>query len=33
LISPNLTAKQVKTIDQQFRFSDHQPVWMEVELR
>lgn len=33
LISPNLQARKVKTIDQQFRFSDHQPVWMEVELK
>ncbi|MEL7252486.1 MAG: endonuclease/exonuclease/phosphatase family protein [Bacteroidota bacterium] len=33
LISPNLKALRVKTIDQQFRFSDHQPVWLEVELQ
>lgn len=33
LISPNLQARRVKTIDQQFRFSDHQPVWVEVELK
>lgn len=33
LISPNLTARRVKTIDQKFRFSDHQPVWIEVELK
>ncbi|MEZ4988042.1 MAG: endonuclease/exonuclease/phosphatase family protein [Saprospiraceae bacterium] len=32
LISPNLQATRIKTIDQQFRFSDHQPVWMEVAL-
>lgn len=32
LISPNVKALQVKGMDQQFRFSDHQPVWMEVEL-
>ncbi|RME93599.1 MAG: endonuclease/exonuclease/phosphatase family protein [Bacteroidetes bacterium] len=32
LLSPNVRAKRVKTIDQQFRFSDHQPVWVEVEL-
>lgn len=32
LISPNIKANKVKTIDQQFRFSDHQPVWVEVEL-
>ena len=33
LISPNLQALRVKTIDQQFRFSDHQPVWLEVGLK
>ncbi|MEL6655788.1 MAG: endonuclease/exonuclease/phosphatase family protein [Bacteroidota bacterium] len=33
LLSPNLKALRVKTIDQQFRFSDHQPVWLEVELQ
>lgn len=33
LISPNLQARRVKTLDQKFRFSDHQPVWMEVELK
>ena len=33
LISPNVRARTVKGLDQQFRFSDHQPVWMEVELR
>ncbi|PSR11035.1 MAG: hypothetical protein DA408_07070 [Bacteroidetes bacterium] len=32
LISPNIKAVKVKTIDQQFRFSDHQPVYMEIEL-
>ena len=32
LISPNIKALQVKGMDQQFRFSDHHPVWMEVEL-
>lgn len=32
LISPNIQVKQVKGIKQGFRFSDHQPVWMEVEL-
>ncbi|MEL7219698.1 MAG: endonuclease/exonuclease/phosphatase family protein [Bacteroidota bacterium] len=31
LASPNLTAKRIKTIDQQFRFSDHQPVYLEIE--
>jgi endonuclease/exonuclease/phosphatase family metal-dependent hydrolase len=33
LASPNLTAKRVKTLDQQFRFSDHQPVYLEVEMQ
>ncbi len=33
LTSPNLQTLQVKTIDQGFRYSDHQPVWMEVKLR
>jgi endonuclease/exonuclease/phosphatase family metal-dependent hydrolase len=32
LLSPNLQLKQVKTLDQGFRNSDHQPVWVEVEL-
>lgn len=32
LISPNLRVKQVKGINQGFQFSDHQPVWVEVEL-
>ena len=32
LISPNIQVRNVKCLDQQFRFSDHQPVWMEVEL-
>lgn len=32
LISPNVQVKQVKTLHQDFRFSDHQPVWMEVRL-
>jgi endonuclease/exonuclease/phosphatase family metal-dependent hydrolase len=33
LASPNLIAKRVKTIDQQFRFSDHQPVYLQVEMQ
>lgn len=33
LVSPNVQIKMVKGIDQQFRFSDHQPVYMEVELK
>ncbi|MCB0547971.1 MAG: endonuclease/exonuclease/phosphatase family protein [Phaeodactylibacter sp.] len=32
LVSPNIRVRSVKGLDQQFRFSDHQPVWMEVEL-
>ena len=32
LLSPNLKALQVKTIDQAFEFSDHQPVRMELLL-
>jgi endonuclease/exonuclease/phosphatase family metal-dependent hydrolase len=32
LISPNIKALKVKTLDQQFRFSDHQPVWVQLEL-
>ena len=33
LISPNLNVLTVKGLDQGFRFSDHQPVWMEVEVK
>ncbi|MBK6904437.1 MAG: endonuclease/exonuclease/phosphatase family protein [Saprospirales bacterium] len=32
LVSPNVAVQQVKTLNQDFRFSDHQPVWMEVVL-
>ena len=32
LISPNLKALGIKTLKQDFKFSDHQPVWMEVRL-
>lgn len=32
LVSPNLKVRKVRTIDLGFRFSDHQPVWMEVEI-
>ena len=32
LISPNIQVKQVRCIKQDFQFSDHQPVWMEIEL-
>lgn len=33
LISPNLQVESVKTLDLQFQFSDHQPVYMEVRLK
>lgn len=32
LLSPNLRLRQVQTIEQGFAFSDHQPVYLEVEL-
>lgn len=32
LVSPNVKVQEVKTINLDFDFSDHQPVWMEVEL-
>ena len=32
LVSPNVKIKTVKGINLEFQFSDHQPVWMEVEL-
>jgi len=32
LLSPNVTVKKVRVINQDFQFSDHQPVWMEVQL-
>ena len=32
LLSPNLTIRKVEGIEQGFRFSDHQPVYLEVEL-
>lgn len=32
LVSPNVRIRTVKGIRQDFQFSDHQPVWMEVEL-
>lgn len=32
LTSPNIKLRTIKAIDQQFRYSDHQPVWVEVEL-
>ena len=33
LISPNLDLVSVRTIDQQFAFSDHQPVYMRVKIK
>ncbi len=33
LISPNIQALDIKTLNQDFKFSDHQPVWMEVKLK
>lgn len=33
LVSPNIRVRKIRTIDLGFRFSDHQPVWMEVELK
>ena len=32
LISPNVKVRQVRVIDHGFQYSDHQPVWIEVEL-
>jgi endonuclease/exonuclease/phosphatase family metal-dependent hydrolase len=32
LLSPNLRIKEVRGIEQEFRYSDHQPVYVEVEL-
>jgi len=32
LISPNIQALGIKTLKQDFKYSDHQPVWMEVRL-
>jgi endonuclease/exonuclease/phosphatase family metal-dependent hydrolase len=32
LVSPNIRVQSVKGIDQGFNYSDHQPVWMEVQL-
>jgi len=33
LLSPNLKVRKVRGIDQGFQYSDHQPVWVEIELR
>lgn len=33
VVSPNLQALQVKTINQDFRYSDHQPVWINLALK
>lgn len=32
LVSPNIKVLKVKGLNMNFKFSDHQPVWMEVEL-
>lgn len=32
LVSPNVQVRAVKGVAQAYQFSDHQPVWMEVEL-
>jgi len=32
LVSPNIQVRAVKGITQAFQFSDHQPVWMEIQL-
>ena len=32
LLSPNVKLKEVRGINQEFEFSDHQPVAMKVEL-
>lgn len=32
LLSPNMRARQVRLLNQQFQFSDHQPVYLEAEL-
>jgi endonuclease/exonuclease/phosphatase family metal-dependent hydrolase len=32
LLSPNLRIKRVKGLDQAFKYSDHQPVYLEVEM-
>ncbi|PHI20058.1 hypothetical protein CEQ90_10000 [Lewinellaceae bacterium SD302] len=33
LVSPNLQLRKVKTINQEFAFSDHQPVYLEVMIK
>ncbi|MCY7330880.1 MAG: endonuclease/exonuclease/phosphatase family protein [Saprospiraceae bacterium] len=33
LISPNLTVRSIRGIPQDFQFSDHQPVWVEIQLQ
>jgi endonuclease/exonuclease/phosphatase family metal-dependent hydrolase len=32
VVSPNVTVKSLTTLDQRFRFADHQPVLIEIEL-
>ena len=33
LVSPNLEVLQLKNIDMQFKFSDHQPVFLQVKIK
>ena len=33
LVSPNIQVKKVRAVNTDFAYSDHQPVWVEVELR
>lgn len=33
LVSPNITVRKVRAINTDFQFSDHQPVWMEVQFK
>ena len=33
LISPNVQALQVRGLNQQFAYSDHQPVYLEISLK
>jgi exonuclease III len=32
LLSPNIEVNHIKTVDLDFRYSDHQPVHLQVEL-
>lgn len=33
LVSPNLTLEKVRTINQSFKYADHQPVYLEVKIK